>query len=397
MQGRRLALLGAAWTAVALLGASVFDRIEDSASGAEPGGAPKVMVRTTGNHSETRKTVPITRRRGAEKRVVMSMGPHKLPGLIAGDRLELSAELQVTNDCVRPVPRCAGRPYTFNPIVGSKLVLAPHARTTGGRRAIALSSRKVVRCRQRVPDGEFRQHHCVIVFTHTSLDVAGPGTLPCTTDTCHVNFVIDAHNKRAGHGDKLVIGANKPDGRILQDKGRINAIRSHPGSQPRPPTLKTTKRRHRWLPLDQSPTVVLSKRLAGLKRHEQLAVTARMRTDVSHLPYSARVTTHLILARHRSATSINRRVARIASLHGQIAETNGSNCTGIQSPCPYTKAGVLWMRRDATNRAGDPIPLYVNLYVVSNPKGASPAPGARVKVLRGATTRVVRYPASLRG
>jgi hypothetical protein len=356
--------------------------------------APRVLVTTTGNDSEARKTVPITRRARARKRVVMSMGPHELPGLKMGDRLELTAELQVTDDCRHPAPRCAGRPYRFSPRIGSRLVLASSRGTTGGRHALALSARKRIRCRQNVPN---RQHHCVLVFTGASIRARNPDALPCGPTTCHVNFVVDAHNRRARHGDKLIIGANKPNGFILQDKGRINAIRLRPGSQRRARKLETTERRHTRIPLDQTPTVVLSRRLNGLKRDTQLAVLARMRTDVSKLPYSARVTTHLILGRTRHSTETSRWVAHLASPHGEIAEANGSNCTRAQTSCPYTKVGVLRMLRDARNRAGRPIPLFVNLYVVSNPKRVTRRPGDRLKVLPHARMKVARYKPSLRG
>ncbi len=46
-----------------------------------------VRVATTGNGSERVKTLPITRRAGARPRVVISMGPHRLPSLEGGDRL----------------------------------------------------------------------------------------------------------------------------------------------------------------------------------------------------------------------------------------------------------------------------------------------------------------------
>ena len=86
-----------------------------------------------------------------------------------------------------------------------------------------------------------------------------------------------------------------------------------------------------------------------------------------------------------------------SSLQGQIAEANGSNCTKVQTPCPYTKVGVLRMRRDARNRAGHRIPLYVNLFVVSNPKRAGRRPGDRLAVLSHPELKVARYKPSLRG
>ena len=160
----------------------------------------------------------------------------------------------------------------------------------------------------------------------------------------------------------------------------------------------TRERRHRSVPLDATRTVVLSKRLAGLRKGTQLAVLASYRADVSHLRYSARVTTHLILAGGPRATKPSPRVARMSSsLQGQIAEANGYNCTKVQTPCPYTKVGVLRMRRDARNRAGHRIPLYVNLFVVSNPKRARRHSGDRLAILPHPKLKVTRYRPSLRG
>ena len=86
-----------------------------------------------------------------------------------------------------------------------------------------------------------------------------------------------------------------------------------------------------------------------------------------------------------------------SSLQGQIAEANGYNCTKVQTPCPYRKVGVLRMRRDALSRAGRRIPLYVNLFAVSNPKRAMRRPGDRLAILPHPKLKVVRYGPSLRG
>jgi hypothetical protein len=378
------------------LGAGLVHVRAESAAARAAQPAPKVLVATSGNYSETRKTVPITKRAKAEPRVVMSMSPRRLPDLRAGDRLRLTSELQVTLDCHKRGPSCAGHPYLFNPRIGSQLVLARRPGAARGPRVAPVSGRHVIRCRGRPLSS--RQHHCVLVFTHARFDVRRPGALPCRPAACRVNLVVDAYNRRARHGDKLVIGANKPSGRIVQDRGRINAIRLRPGSQPPPPTKVTRKRRHRSVPLDATRTVVLSNRLAALRKGTQLAVLARYRADVSHLHYSARVTTHLILAGSPRATRPSPRVARMSSsLQGQIAEANGSNCTKVQTPCPYTKVGVLRMRRDARNRAGHRIPLYVNLFVVSNPKRVRGRRGDRLAILPHPKLKVARYRPSLRG
>jgi hypothetical protein len=388
---RRIAALGLAAGALALAAHEISELAEASGGGQ----APKVLAATTGNHSETLRTVPITRGTAAKPHVVMSMGPHKLPGIAAGDRLKLSAELQVTVNCFRSDPACVGPPYFFNPHVGSKLVLAAGPRIARGEHAKAITGRRVITCKAK-PLRD-RQHHCVLVFKHASLPIANPSSLPCRPGGCYVNFVVDAHNRRAHRGDQLIIGANKPNGHILQDKGRINAVRLRPGNQPPPPVLKTGRRRHTRVPLDQTPTVVLSQRLGGMRKGTQLAVFARMRADASGLPYSARVTTHLILARTPHATTTSNSVARMATLHGELAETNGSNCTRTQSPCPYAKVGVLRMVRDARSRHGLPIPLFVNLYVVSNPKRAQAHRQRSLRILPDAQMRIARYRPSLLG
>ena len=388
--------IAACASVAAALGAAIcFHELGPAAAVARRAESPKVRVATTGNNSEKRKTIPITRRAQAKRRVVMSMDPETLPDLRKGDRVKLSAELQVTVDCHTPTRSCAGRPYLFNPKVGAKLVLAPNGSVTGGSDSMALSTRRTISCRGLIVGG--RQHHCIVALTKGSLRLNRPRALPCPPSSCHVNLVLDAHNRHAVKGDRLVIGANRPGGRIVQDKGRINAIRLRPGSQPPPPIGRTAKRRHRQVSLRRRPTVILSKRLNGLRRNEQLAVLARMRTDVSKLPYAAKVTVHLRLLRHRDSTSPGRRVARLATLRGEIAEGNGSNCTRAQTPCPYTMVGVLRMLHDARGASGRPIPLYANLTVVSTPKRARVRPGDRLRILRHTRLKVARYRPALFG
>lgn len=388
-------MAGIAWVFGALAAWLTHQPLDSAAANsAQPG--PRVMVATSGNYSETRKTIRITRRAKANRRVVMSMSARRLPNPQTGDRLKLTAEVQVTVDCREPGSRCAGRPYLYNPRIGAQLVLARGPGATGGPKADPVSSRQVSSCRGKPLSS--RQHHCVIVFTRVRFDVHRLADLPCSPDSCRVNLVLDAHNRHARRGNRLVIGANKPSGRIVQDRGRINAVRLRPGAQPAPPVAISRKRRHRSIPVDETRTVVLSKRLKGLREGAQLEVLARYRADVSRLPYTTRVTTHLILARGPRATETSPRVANMSSsLGGQIAEANGSNCTKVQTPCPYTKVGVLRMRRDARSRAGRPIPLYVNLFVVSNPKRARGRPGDRMAVLPHPRLKVARYRPSLLG
>ena len=59
----------------------------------------------------------------------MSLGPDRrdiasLPDLAPGDRLEVTAEVEVTTDCARAGAGCVGSPYGFAPMVRARLLLA---------------------------------------------------------------------------------------------------------------------------------------------------------------------------------------------------------------------------------------------------------------------------------
>jgi hypothetical protein len=344
-------------------------------------GDPEVRVATTGNSSELVKTLPITRRPGTAKRVVMSMGPHSLGDLLLGDRVRITAEFQVTGNCGHPDPRCVGPIYHFSPKLRGRLILADDDRDTGGPDTLALAPSKRQGCSQRRPDYE---HHCVLVFTRAGFAVDDPAQLPCAPDSCFVNFVADAHHPRARRGDLLMVGGLRPDGTIPQDRGRINAVR-YRGVTPRDYTTSSTAVPHRRrLPPDLSKRVVYSAPLDRLERGEQLAISATMRTDISRLRYAVRTSARLILADSPNATRQSPLVKRVAVGQGEIAENNGSNCTQDEGTCTTRKVGVLEIRRDAPQR------LYVNLITVLGPKVRRAHGDDRVIVRRGGI-RVVRF------
>lgn len=363
-----------------------------AAAPAEAAEPPHVRVATTGNGSERVKTLPITRRTGTEPRVVMSMGPHRLPDLDAGDRLRVTAEFQVTGNCRSRGPRCVGRPYHYAPDVRARLVIARHANTTGGPGALVISARKHEACSQQRPDYE---HHCVLVFTRggTTIDSS---RLPCALDRCYVNLVADAHHARAEHGDLLMVGGLKPNGSIPQDRGRINVVRYRHAGPSDARASSTEHRRKRRLRPDFRRRVVLSERLRGLEAGEQLAASAAMTTDVSHLRYAVRTSARLILTDSPGATRQTDFAKRLVSGRGEIAENNGSNCTQAEGRCTYRKVGVAEMRRDAINRRGRAVPLYLNLVTVLGPKVRRAHARDRV-ILRRGEIEILRFPAALSG
>lgn len=382
---------GAAHFTAAHSGARAMGPGDADAGPAARAPAPLVRVGTTGNDSELVETLPITRRRGAHQRVVMSLGPPELPDLAAGDRLRVTAEMQVTGNCASRGPRCRGRPYHYAPVVRARLVIAADARTTGGRRSRAISGVARETCTQRRPQYE---HHCVLVFTRADTTIR-PGSLPCALDDCHVNLVADAHHPRARSGERIMVGGLKPNGAIPQDRGRINAVR-YRDSQPADfPAATTTRLERRRLRPDFKRRVVISKRLPFLRAGEQLAVSAAMLTDVSRLRYAVRTSARLVLARSPNATRPDEFVKRRALGHGELSENNGSNCTKHEGICTARKVGVLEMRADSTDASGRAVPLYLNLVTVMGPKVRRARPRDRV-VVREGRIDVTRFPPSVR-
>ena len=335
---------------------------------------------TTGPRSELRKTVPITSAPGAAPRVVLSMGPGKLSGLRRGDRLELLSEVQLSVDCDRPSPRCAGQPYGFDPRVRVTLELAGRAAPGGGSRVVADHE---LSCRQRLPN---RQHHCPVGFDRT---VRVGDNLPCGPGRYHANVVVSASSPQA-HGDqRLIIGANKPNGRIVQNKSLLSAIRI--GADTRAERLRTERLRRGSQRLRPRRKAVLSQRVDGLERGDVLAVSAALRSDVRHLGYNALVGAQLIVARGPRATQPSRLVRRSVWMDGEISPLNGPNCTPVQSPCPTRKVGAVSVRRDVVGGSGGPAPLFVNLVVRTKQKRVEREHGARLR-FRGGRLEVRRYP-----
>ena len=164
----------------------------------------------------------------------------------------------------------------------------------------------------------------------------------------------------------MIIGANKPNGRIVQDKSRLNAVRIGPGIETE--RLHARGLRHGALPLNPRRKVVLTRRVEGLERGDVLSVAAALRSDVRGLGYAALVGAELVAARSPKATSPSRVVRRAVSQKGQISPINGTNCTPQDSPCATRKVGVLKVRREIRGDSGGAAPLFVNLVVRTKPK-----------------------------
>ncbi len=354
-----------------------------------------VRTGTTGNDSEIARTVPIGKGAGAERRVVMSLQAGNLGDLRDGDRLDASAEVEVSvclkpNELHRSSRPCIGRTYGYDPSVRAELVLAEGTRADG----VSLGSDRLT-CAQSQPN---RNHHCVLVIDG-GIDIDEAAALPCNPETCHINLVLSARDGKARRGHKLVVGADSGGRAVNGDKGRINFIRYRPGSQQREQPLATSARRRSSLPIaqeggDPKDRVVYSVELGGLRAGEQLVIDGRMVARIGRHPYNVFQTNSLVLSENPDSTSREGWPERVGDLNGQIAEANGFNCTqgdsAHEDPCTARKVGVLEITRDS------PKTLYVNLVTgmaaqadFDNRHHA----GDTAKVLDDGFLRVYRYPA----
>lgn len=407
MASRSAELLRIAVAATCALGAVSLALADDSpaqllpgppgggAAGSSPNGA--LRVSTTGDYSERRRTLPIARTPAGGKHVVMSMTPAQLPSLAAGDFLWVTAELEVTTDCLnRELGRhCIASSYRYNPVVGAELIVTGDPASTVG---VPVAEPQRIVCRQKLPS---REHHCMIVFPGGGLNVENPATLPCTPGGCHVNLVANAYHRRARGNDRLIVGGDEDGGGIQQDKGRINVVRLRPGALPLSAAAIThtvTEPLTRGMALGPPRReVIYSQPLEGLERGEQLEVTAVMRTGVVQLRHNARVSTRVILASSPEATQPVGLPEEVASLDGEITEGNGFNCTQRTTPCETVKVGVLEIEKDLKPAPGPPPTLYVNVVSGIHAKlGRSPGDNL-VQVRDGGFLEVIRYPAALNG
>jgi hypothetical protein len=361
------------------------------AAGAQDAAASKVKVATTGNRSELVDTIPITKKPQVSPRVIMSLTPDVLGALQNGDQLEINAEAEITTDCRFESSECVGEPYNFNPKIGARIVISTSTTTAAGFEVVP---RQEVNCRQKTPN---RQHHCVFTMRPEPIQV-DLATLGCPASGCFVNLVMDAWHKRGSPKRNLIlIGANNRNGKVKQDKGRLNAIRTrNPLTAPPPDplgtfTVGTSEPTTNAISLNpEAEAVIYSVELPGLVDHEQLYARAGLTTDVSLLQHNANVSTRIVLADTPTGTDPGVLGSQVAELNGEITENNGFNCTRKQTPCPSNKVGVIEIKKNAT------APLYANLVLNVSGFGHAP-PGTFLPIPPQGGIEVTRYPASARG
>jgi hypothetical protein len=342
------------------------------------------------------KAIPIATQQYANERVAMSLGPDQLGQIQNGDRLWASAEVQVSTTCVERGPRCIGRRYDFNPWITARLVLAATPEPTAA--GIPLSGEATVHCKQRRPN---RNHHCPLVLPNLETTVVDTATLPCPATGCYANLIVGAWAKKARRGNRVVLGGDLPDGGVVQDKGRLNVVIRPSGAEP-PIESTSATLVNASVPVSENQRetrrVIHSVEIAGAGAGDVLAFDTAYLAGIEHLFFNTFIGSRVVIADSPTSTKPSRLAKEIVQFDAKATETNGFNCTqgrsGYRTPCTVAKAGAIGIDRDAVDRRGQPMPLYVNVVSAVAPKlsvDAKPEDFVTVSPISG--LRVFRFPA----
>ncbi len=356
---------------------------------------PKAELATTGDDSELLNGIPISKRPATRERVAMSLGPEELAPFADGDRIQVSGEVQVSTTCVRREPRCFGRPYEINPVVATRIVLAAGPGIAAPSFALSPTQKKL--CKQRRPN---RNHHCTLAIPNVETTISSLAELPCPSTGCYVNLIVGASSKKAKRGNKVVLGADQPDGSVLRDKGRLNVIQSA-APVAAPATSASSELVSGSVPLTEGKAekrrVVYSVPVEAPKKGELLSFDSTFVAGISSLRFNTFIGSRTIIADSPTATKSRGVARRAALLKGAASESNGFNCTlgrsGYSNPCTVVKAGATRIIRDAVDETGAPATVYVNVVAAGKPllaeaerlKGSpeiSLAPGSGLTVRR---------------
>jgi hypothetical protein len=333
-------------------------------------GSRQPLIATSGNKSELIKRVPIRRRPGRGERVAMRISQGALEPIESGDRLRASAEVQVSTTCIEPGPRCIGHSYRLSPIVTAQIVLSRSHRARS--RHLALSRPTHVLCKQHRPN---RNHHCTLTIPNTMTAIDDPAALPCPPRRCYVHLLLSAHNPKARHGDFIVLGGDRPDGTLEQDKGRLSVVQLHADARALPPVIDEALL-HRRLPLTISNAdkrrVVYSVPIFAPERGDVIAFDATFVSAISALPFNTFISSRVILATTPFKKHPHQKAKTAIRYRGQATESNGFDCTlgpsGYANPCITHKAGAIRFRRDLIERkTGQPVTLYLNVLAAAKP------------------------------
>ncbi len=379
---------------LAVLAALGLPAIAAAGSSEDP---PKAELATTGNDSEMVASVPIATAAGLKDRVVMSLGPDQLERIQVGDRMRVSGEVQVSTTCVAKGPRCVGRRYEFNPTISARIVLA--AGPEADSASIPLSGTEQVLCKQRRPN---RNHHCTLAIPNVDQPVLDLAALPCPANACYVNMVLGASNRNARRGNRVVLGADQPDGGVKQDKGRLNVVQARSDVSP-PSEQSTGELVNEALPLTEGKKekrrVIHSIPIVAPLKGEVLAFDGSYMATIDQLPFNTFISSRVIVAEQPTSTDPSGLARSAVQLRGDATEANGFNCTqgpsGYPTPCTAQKAGAIRITKDAVDEStGLPATLYLNLVGSTKPLLTDERikRAQRVEISPASGLQVFRYP-----
>jgi hypothetical protein len=331
---------------------------------------PLPVLATSGDKSELIDRVPITRRQGQGERVAMRIPQSELETIEAGDRLRASAEVQISTTCLVRSERCHGRSYDINPTITAQIVLSrgPKARSPSR----PLSKRYSVLCKQNRPN---RNHHCTIAIPNTVTRIGRPSRLPCKPSACYVNLLLSAHNPHAKRGYFVVLGGDRPDGSLEQDKGRVTVVQAHKGVRA-PYRSRSVQLLRDRLPLTvedfDKRRIVYSVPISAPQKGEVLVFDAKFVSAISALPFNTFISARVIIATGPKKTRSTNKAETAVPLKGEATESNGFNCTlgpsGFANACIARKSGAVRFRETVVEkRTGQPKTLYLNVLAGAKP------------------------------
>lgn len=357
--------------------------------------SPKVRVSSTLDGGvELVDRIPISTTRDQMPVVAMSIGASEdpdcsLPGLRAGDQLEVFAELEVTVD-LTPAELAAnsklggkatGEPYDFAPAVAARLLLAssPTA-TSADKKALAVG--KAIRIKV-----DHERHHAIFVFDGiphgASVDIPSDG-LPWSGRS-YVNLVLSASHRNAEAGQVVIVGQNNFDGKPKTKMATIALLRRRPAVQQDPTPIQIQSLKAKSFSMDDSASkVVYSVPLKRLKANEQLRTQALIDAEVS-ASSRGRLSTEVFLADkpEQSEPTGKSYAASISSGKGKLTRANGSNCPPGETT-RFRKTGTVRITKDADR------PVYLNVACTAGNPTKADDPGS-IRLLSSGSLKVVRF------
>lgn len=354
---------------------------------------PEVRVFHSGHKNpEMQKTLPVVKRAGQGRRVLIPLSVGRLE---PGDRLQAGGDFEITI-CLKAHRRyqgfpCIGKVYGYNPKIIARIVVAPGPTVRDPARTLQIGAAGRIQCSQKQPN---RNRHCLLSMPMQELTL--PDELPCS-DSCYVNLIAEAVNRKARPGEKVVVGSHSRSGRIHQSRSDLVVVRSRPGNVALPAPARTNKPRIKKIPVGNEAAGTKDRVIYSIPVHapqagESIVAEAAIRLAIGHLRHNVAVRSGVVLATKPGETEPGKAARRIAyDKQAKVSLRNGWSCTrgrsAHKSPCLVFKPGAI------TFEDSSPRTFYVNVVVGAEAlllEGQRYRKGSKVRVA-GGRLRVWRH------